>query len=64
MPDDGMGVYVPLLPRVVLRAIPDAGHIIPEETPDEVNTALLALLNAHARSGAPTETRTSIYYGR
>ena len=64
MPDDGMGVYVPLLPRVVLRAIPDAGHIIPEETPDEVNTALLALLNAHARPGAPTETRTSIYYSR
>ncbi len=48
MPDDGMGVYLPLLPRVVLRAIPDAGHIIPEETPDEVNTALLTLLNAHA----------------
>ena len=44
MPDDGMGVYVPLLPQLVLRAIPDAGHIIPEETPDEVNTAVIELL--------------------
>jgi pimeloyl-ACP methyl ester carboxylesterase len=44
MPDDGMGIYVPLLPRLVLRAIPEAGHIIPEETPHEVNAALLGLL--------------------
>jgi pimeloyl-ACP methyl ester carboxylesterase len=64
MPDDGMGVYVPLLPRVVLRAIPEAGHIIPEETPDEVNTALLTLFNAHARPGAPTEPVTNVYYRR
>jgi 4,5:9,10-diseco-3-hydroxy-5,9,17-trioxoandrosta-1(10),2-diene-4-oate hydrolase len=64
MPDDGMGVYVPLLPRIVLRVIPDAGHIIAEETPDEVNTALLALFSAHARPNALTETVTSVYYGR
>jgi len=64
MPDDGMGVYLPLLPRVVLRAIPEAGHIIPEETPGEVNTALLALLNAHARPAAPTAALTSVYYAR
>jgi pimeloyl-ACP methyl ester carboxylesterase len=44
MPEDGMGVYVPLLPQLVLRVIPDAGHIIPEETPDEVNAGLLELL--------------------
>jgi pimeloyl-ACP methyl ester carboxylesterase len=44
MPDDGMGVYVPLLPQIVLRAIPEAGHIIPEETPDEVNAALIELM--------------------
>ncbi|MFN2603371.1 MAG: alpha/beta fold hydrolase [Gemmatimonadaceae bacterium] len=43
MPDDGMGVYVPLLPQLVLRAIPEAGHIIPQETPDEVNAGLIAL---------------------
>jgi 4,5:9,10-diseco-3-hydroxy-5,9,17-trioxoandrosta-1(10),2-diene-4-oate hydrolase len=64
MPDDGMGVYVPLLPRIVLRVIPGAGHVIAEETPDEVNTALLGLLNAHARPGAPAEGATNVYYSR
>jgi pimeloyl-ACP methyl ester carboxylesterase len=64
MPHDGMGIYVPLLPRLVLRAIPEAGHIIAEETPDEVNTALLTLLNAHAGPGAPTTPVSSVYYSR
>ena len=45
MPHDGMAVYVPLVPQIVLRAIPDAGHIITEETPDEVNEELIALLH-------------------
>jgi pimeloyl-ACP methyl ester carboxylesterase len=45
MPDDGMGIYAPLLPRMILRVIPGAGHIIAEETPQEVNAALLALLS-------------------
>jgi pimeloyl-ACP methyl ester carboxylesterase len=44
MPDDGMGIYISLMPNVVLRAISDAGHIITEETPDEVNEVLIALL--------------------
>jgi pimeloyl-ACP methyl ester carboxylesterase len=48
MPSDGMGVYLPLLPRIVLTAISGAGHIIPEETPEEVNTALLGLLRTVA----------------
>jgi pimeloyl-ACP methyl ester carboxylesterase len=52
MPDDGMGVYLPLLPRIVLRAITGAGHIIPEETPEEVNPALLALLRTAEASSA------------
>jgi pimeloyl-ACP methyl ester carboxylesterase len=64
IPDDGMGVYVPLLPRIVLRVIPDAGHIIAEETPEDVNTALLALFNAHARPADPNQPATTIYYGR
>ena len=46
MPDDGMGVYLPLLPQIVLRAIPDAGHLITEETPAEVNDALIGLLRS------------------
>ena len=49
MPRDGMAIYLPLLPQVVLRAIPDAGHIITEETPDEVNEELVALMR---RAGA------------
>ena len=44
MPDDGMGIFVPLVPQIVLRVIPDAGHVIAEETPDEVNEALIGLL--------------------
>lgn len=44
MPKDGMGIYVSLVPQIVLRAIPDAGHVIAEETPKEVNEALIALL--------------------
>ena len=45
MPDDGMGVYLSLIPRIVLHAITDAGHLITEETPDEVNSALLEMLS-------------------
>jgi pimeloyl-ACP methyl ester carboxylesterase len=44
MPDDGMAVYLPLLPRIFLRTIPDAGHLITEETPTEVNDGLIDLL--------------------
>lgn len=45
MPRDGMAIYVALVPQVVLHAIPEAGHIIPEETPEEVNEAVLDLLH-------------------
>jgi pimeloyl-ACP methyl ester carboxylesterase len=45
MPDDGMGMYLTLMPRIVLHAITDAGHLITEETPDEVNSALIDLLS-------------------
>jgi pimeloyl-ACP methyl ester carboxylesterase len=44
MPDDGIGIFTRLLPQIVLRAISDAGHIITEETPDEVNEGLIGLL--------------------
>ncbi len=44
MPVDGLGIFVRLLPQIALRAIPDAGHIITEETPHEVNEALIGLL--------------------
>jgi pimeloyl-ACP methyl ester carboxylesterase len=44
MPDDGMDVYLSLLPQLVVRAILDAGHLITEETPAEVNEALIGLM--------------------
>lgn len=44
MPADGMAVYARLLPSITLRAIPGAGHLITQETPEEVNAALLGLL--------------------
>jgi pimeloyl-ACP methyl ester carboxylesterase len=45
MPRDGMAIFLPLVPQIVLRAIPDAGHIITEETADEVNEELIGLLH-------------------
>lgn len=45
MPEDGMDIYARLIPRIVLRPIPDAGHIVMEETPQEVNDALLEMLS-------------------
>lgn len=45
MPHDGMNIYKGLVPAIELRSIPDAGHVITEETPSEVNETLLALLN-------------------
>jgi pimeloyl-ACP methyl ester carboxylesterase len=45
MPHDGMAIYRPLIPRIALSVIPDAGHLITEETPQEVNNALLEMLS-------------------
>lgn len=44
MPQDGMDAYKKLVPGIALHEIVDAGHIIPEETPEDVNGALIALL--------------------
>jgi pimeloyl-ACP methyl ester carboxylesterase len=44
MPKDGMAIYVPLIDGIQLRSIRDAGHVITEETPQEVNEGLLDLL--------------------
>jgi pimeloyl-ACP methyl ester carboxylesterase len=44
MPDDGMGIYLEILPKIVLHAITGAGHLVTQETPHEVNEALLELL--------------------
>jgi hypothetical protein len=44
MPNDGMAIYERLVPGIVIREIRNAGHVITEETPDDVNTVLGALL--------------------
>ena len=44
MPRDGMAIYQRLVPGIRLKKIVGAGHIIPEETPAEVNEELLTLL--------------------
>lgn len=45
MPANGMAIYRPLIPHIDLAVIPDAGHLITEETPAEVNRALLEMLS-------------------
>jgi pimeloyl-ACP methyl ester carboxylesterase len=43
MPHDGMAIYARLVPGIAIKAITDAGHVITEETPQEVNAVLVAL---------------------
>ena len=45
MPHDGMNIYKRLVPGIELRSVTDAGHIVTEETPIEVNEMLLGLLD-------------------
>ena len=44
LPDGAMDIYTRLVPHIELHAIPDAGHVVAEETPLEVNEALVGLL--------------------
>jgi pimeloyl-ACP methyl ester carboxylesterase len=46
IPSSGLDIYKRLIPGIVLRRIDGAGHIIPEETPDEVNEAVIAFLRS------------------
>jgi pimeloyl-ACP methyl ester carboxylesterase len=50
MPAEGLDLYKRLIPGIVLRRIEGAGHIIPEETPEEVNEAVIGLLLGILRS--------------
>lgn len=55
MPKDGMKIYVPLIPDIELTAIRDAGHVITEETPHDVNAGLIGLLRrVHATRSSRT----------
>jgi pimeloyl-ACP methyl ester carboxylesterase len=44
IPADGLDLFKRLIPGIVLHEIEGAGHIIPEETPHEVNRAVIDLL--------------------
>lgn len=46
IPADGLDLYKRLIPGIVLHEIEGAGHIIPEETPKEVNEAVIAHLKS------------------
>ena len=48
MPAEGLDLYKRLIPGIALHEIEGAGHIIPEETPKEVNEAVIALLKSTA----------------
>lgn len=41
MPRDGMALYQRLFPGIKLHEVVGAGHVAPEEAPDEVNAALI-----------------------
>ena len=45
MPADGMEIYRRQIPTIVITAVRDAGHVVAEEAPEEVNQALLSLLS-------------------
>ncbi|MFN2636710.1 MAG: alpha/beta fold hydrolase [Gemmatimonadaceae bacterium] len=57
MPTDGMDAYRHLIPGIILHEIEGAGHIIPEETPDEVNASILSLLRSAYGSGSEPAPR-------
>ena len=42
MPRDGMGIYKRLIPGIVLHEVVGAGHVAPEEAPEEVNSELVS----------------------
>jgi len=47
MPDDEIPLYRTLFPGIELHEILGAGHVAPEEVPDEVNQRLVSFMRAH-----------------
>ena len=54
MPRNGMAIYEQLIPGISLLRIEGAGHVIPEETAGEVNSALLALFRGAGEGSTHT----------
>ena len=52
MPRDKMAIYERLVPGISITPIIDAGHVITEETPQEVNAVLRALLGGQKGTSA------------
>lgn len=47
LPKDEMPLYAQLIPGIVIREVRGAGHVVPEETPGEVNPELIAFFRDH-----------------
>ncbi|HEU4747621.1 MAG TPA: alpha/beta hydrolase [Gemmatimonadaceae bacterium] len=47
LPKDEMPLYQQLIPGIVIREVRGAGHVVPEETPSEVNPELIAFFKGH-----------------
>jgi epoxide hydrolase 4 len=51
MPEGGMQLYERLIPGIELHEVVGAGHVVPEETPEEVNAALISFFRRHSAPG-------------
>lgn len=51
MPKEGMDLYRQLIPGIELHEVSGAGHVVPEETPEEVNAVLIAFFRRHSAPG-------------
>jgi epoxide hydrolase 4 len=51
MPKGEMDLYRQLIPGIELHEVVGAGHVVPEETPEEVNEALIAFFRRHSAPG-------------
>src|SRR3990170_4445058 len=47
LPKDEMPLYETLIPGIVIREVRGAGHVVPEETPGEVNPELITFFSVH-----------------
>lgn len=51
MPTNEMEVYKRLIPGIELHEVVGGGHVVPEETPEEVNATLISFLRRHQAPG-------------
>lgn len=51
MPRGEIDLYERLIPGIELHEVVGAGHVVPEETPEEVNAALISFFRRHSAPG-------------